>query len=65
MNRTREWVSAQSMECPSYEMLSNEMEHSIPDWLARIEISSNNGDESIEFPTPMEVEYPNFENKLG
>ena len=71
MNRTREWVSTHSIEDPSYEMLSKELEHSIPQWLARIEISSINDDESMEWNTamewntPMEIEYPKFASKLG
>ena len=67
MNRTREWVSTHSIEDSPGEMLSKELEHCIPDWMARIEISSVNEDESMEWNTPMEsnmpmeIEYP----KLG
>ena len=55
MNRTLEWVSKHSIEEPTYEILSNELENSIPDWLARIKICS----------TEDEIENEYLENKLG
>ena len=66
MNRTAEWVSTHSFENEKQiELLTNDLEHSIPEWLARINISSINDDESSEFHTPMEIEYSRIDSKLG
>ena len=63
MNRTREWVSTLSIEEAHCELLSGELEHSIPEWMARIHLCSLDDDtESNAALTPMEIKY---ESKLG